>query len=101
DCNWRIYTPDGASYDGTTIEGRAEAQWRSRRVRLKTEETPSAEGSGSSKSRIRVPPALSLPIRAFGQVTADDERRAYQTLLAHSSNSVGVHDLIAPDCPTT
>jgi hypothetical protein len=27
---------------------------------------------------------------------ADDERRAYQTLLAHSSNSVGVHDLALP-----
>lgn len=27
---------------------------------------------------------------------ADDERRAYQTLLAHSSNSVGVHDLVLP-----
>ena len=26
---------------------------------------------------------------------ADDERRAYQSLLAHSSNSVGVHDLVA------
>ena len=27
---------------------------------------------------------------------ADDERRAYQTLLTHSSNSVGVHDLVLP-----
>ena len=27
---------------------------------------------------------------------ADDERRAYQSLLAHSSNSVGVHDLVVP-----
>ena len=27
---------------------------------------------------------------------AGDERRAYQTLLAHSSNSVGVHDLALP-----
>ena len=27
---------------------------------------------------------------------ADDERRAYQSLLAHSSNSVGVHDLVLP-----
>ena len=27
---------------------------------------------------------------------ADDERLAYQCLLEHSSNSVGVHDLIAP-----
>ena len=27
---------------------------------------------------------------------ADDERQAYQTLLAHSSNSVGVHDLVLP-----
>ena len=27
---------------------------------------------------------------------ADDERRAYQSLLAHSSNSVGVHDLFLP-----
>ena len=27
---------------------------------------------------------------------AADERRACQTLLAHSSNSVGVHDLILP-----
>ena len=27
---------------------------------------------------------------------ADDERRAYQGLLAHSSNSVGVHDLALP-----
>jgi hypothetical protein len=27
---------------------------------------------------------------------ADDERLAYQSLLAHSSNSVGVHDLIVP-----
>jgi hypothetical protein len=27
---------------------------------------------------------------------ADQERRAYQTLLASSSNSVGVHDLILP-----
>ena len=27
---------------------------------------------------------------------ADDERRAYQSLLANSSNSVGVHDLGAP-----
>src|SRR5262245_22669503 len=27
----------------------------------------------------------------------DDERRAYQSLLARSSNSVGVHDLIASD----
>ena len=26
---------------------------------------------------------------------ADEERRAYQGLLAHSSNSVGVHDLVA------
>jgi hypothetical protein len=26
---------------------------------------------------------------------ADDERRAYQSLLTHSSNSVGVHDLVA------
>lgn len=26
---------------------------------------------------------------------ADEERRAYQSLLAHSSNSVGVHDLVA------
>jgi len=25
---------------------------------------------------------------------ADDERRAYHSLLAHSSNSVGVHDLV-------
>jgi hypothetical protein len=28
---------------------------------------------------------------------SDDERRAYQCLLTHSSNSVGVHDLITPD----
>lgn len=27
---------------------------------------------------------------------ADDERRAYQSLLAHSSISVGVHDLVLP-----
>jgi hypothetical protein len=27
---------------------------------------------------------------------ADDERRASQTMLAHSSNSVGVHDLVLP-----
>jgi hypothetical protein len=27
---------------------------------------------------------------------ADDERLAYQCLLAHSSNSVGVHDLMVP-----
>jgi hypothetical protein len=27
---------------------------------------------------------------------ADDERRAYQTLLAHSSGVVGVHDLVLP-----
>jgi hypothetical protein len=27
---------------------------------------------------------------------ADDERRANQSLLAHSSNSVGVHDLVLP-----
>jgi hypothetical protein len=27
---------------------------------------------------------------------ADDERRAYQSVLAHSSNSVGVHDLVLP-----
>jgi hypothetical protein len=27
---------------------------------------------------------------------ADDERRAYQSLLSHSSNSVGVHDLVLP-----
>ena len=27
---------------------------------------------------------------------ADQERRAYQTLLVHSSNSVGVHDLVLP-----
>jgi hypothetical protein len=27
---------------------------------------------------------------------ADDERRAYHTLLAHSSGSVGVHDLVLP-----
>jgi hypothetical protein len=27
---------------------------------------------------------------------ADEERRAYQSLLAHSSNSVGVHDLVLP-----
>ena len=31
---------------------------------------------------------------------ADDERRAYQSLLAHSSNSVGVHDLVALPPPT-
>ena len=30
---------------------------------------------------------------------ADDERRAYQCLFAHSSNSVGVHDLFAPPRP--
>ncbi len=30
---------------------------------------------------------------------ADDERRAYQSLLANSSNSVGVHDLVAPPRP--
>ena len=29
-------------------------------------------------------------------VDADNERRAYQTLLAHSSNSVGVHDFVVP-----
>jgi hypothetical protein len=29
----------------------------------------------------------------------DDERRAYQALLARSSNSVGVHDLIAGEAP--
>jgi hypothetical protein len=29
-------------------------------------------------------------------VDADDERRACQWLLAHSSNSVGVHDLVLP-----
>jgi len=28
---------------------------------------------------------------------AHDERRAYQTLLAHSSNSVGVHDFVLPN----
>ena len=28
---------------------------------------------------------------------ADDERGAYQSLLAHSSNSVGVHDLMLPN----
>jgi hypothetical protein len=27
---------------------------------------------------------------------SDDERRAYQCLLTHSSNCVGVHDLVAP-----
>jgi hypothetical protein len=27
---------------------------------------------------------------------ADEERRAYQNLLAHSSSSVGVHDLVLP-----
>ena len=30
---------------------------------------------------------------------ADDERRAYQSLLANSSNSVGVHDLVASPAP--
>jgi hypothetical protein len=30
-------------------------------------------------------------------VNDDDERRAYQCLLTHSSNSVGVHDLVVPD----
>jgi hypothetical protein len=30
-------------------------------------------------------------------VNDDDERRAYQCLLTHSSNSVGVHDLVFPD----
>ena len=29
----------------------------------------------------------------------DDERRAYQSLLARSSNSVGVHDLIGGEAP--
>jgi hypothetical protein len=28
---------------------------------------------------------------------SDDEGRAYPCLLTHSSNSVGVHDLVAPD----